>query len=116
MRMTREDQVLRRRREDRAQPRFPVLWSAKLTADSQFERYVLSGRIRNISISGVHVLVDTEVAPGGTVTLRIDRVGTFTGRIAWSQPGRLGISFDDASEPMVALMVDRLCAGRQPEA
>ncbi|TVR98115.1 MAG: PilZ domain-containing protein [Rhodospirillales bacterium] len=116
MRMTREDQVLRRRRDDRGRPRYPVLWSAKLTAETQFERYVLSGRIRNISISGVHVLVDKEVAPGSSVTLRIDRVGTFTGRIAWSQPDRLGIDFDNASEPLLALMVDRLCAGRMPEA
>lgn len=109
MRLARQDRLAMTRREDRRHSRYPVLWSTKLTGETELDRYVLHGKIRNISISGVHVLAERDVVPGGEVTLRIDRVGTFYGRVMWSEDGRLGIAFDEASEQVVEMILDRLC-------
>jgi hypothetical protein len=65
----------------RIHPRYPVMWSGELRADSDFDWYVLHCRIRNFSISGVHVLVDRSIEPGGSVVLRIAKVGDFAGQV-----------------------------------
>jgi hypothetical protein len=101
------------RRDDRSHSRHPVLWPARVTAEGaaaegNFDRYVLNGKIRNISISGVHVLVEKAIEPGCRVTLRIDRVGTFCGQVTWCEDGRLGVAFDPASKAVVELMLARL--------
>ena len=114
MRLERRDRLAMMRRDDRSHSRCPVLWSAMVTAEGKFERYVLNGKIRNISVSGVQVLVDKTIDPGCTVTLRIDRVGTFSGRVAWCDNGRLGIAFDPAAKRVVELVLARLCEPAPP--
>ncbi len=94
--------------ERRRHPRFPVMWSATLTAESDFDRYVLTCKIRNISISGLHVLVERALEKDRPVTLRIDRVGEFRGRVVWSEGGHLGVSFEDAAERVAELIMDKL--------
>ena len=113
MRLAKRDRLAMMRRNDRRHSRYPVLWSAMVTAEGKFDRYVINGKIRNISISGVHVLVDKTIDPGCMVTLRIDRVGTFSGRVAWCADGRLGIAFDPAARHVVELVLDRM---REPPA
>lgn len=114
MRLARQDRMAMMRRDDRRHARHPVLWSTMVTAEDSFERYVLNGKIRNISVSGVHVLVDKAIDPGCQVTLRINRVGTFSGQVAWCEDGRLGIAFDSASKAVVELVLARLCAPAEP--
>jgi hypothetical protein len=102
------------RRDDRRHSRHPVLWPTSVTADDSFEHYVLNGKIRNISVSGVHVLVDKSIDPGCRVTLRIDRLGTFCGQVVWCEDGRLGVAFDSASQAAVELVLARLCRPVEP--
>jgi hypothetical protein len=90
--------------ERRIHPRYPVMWSGELRAVSGFDWYVLHCRIRNFSISGVHVLVDRSIEPGRSVVLRIAKVGDFTGQVAWSEGNRLGIRFDEASDRLAELI------------
>jgi hypothetical protein len=94
--------------ERRAHRRFPVLWSATLTAGSTFDPHVLHCRIRNISIAGLHVLVERHLAVGSAVVLHIDRVGTFRGRVVWSEAERLGVAFDDSPEHVAELIKDKV--------
>jgi hypothetical protein len=88
----------------RIHPRYSVMWSGELRAGSDFDWYVLHCRIRNFSISGVHVLVDRSIEPGGSVVLRIAKVGDFAGQVAWSKGNRLGICFDEASDRLAELI------------
>jgi PilZ domain len=92
------------RAERRINPRYPVMWSGELRAVSDFDWYILHCRIRNFSISGVHVLVDRSIEPGRPVVLRIANVGDFTGQVAWSKGNRLGICFDEASDRLAELI------------
>jgi PilZ domain-containing protein len=92
------------RAERRVNPRYPVMWSGELRAVSSFDWYILDCRIRNVSISGVHVLVDRSIEPGRAVVLRIANVGDFTGQVAWSEGDRLGICFDEASDRLAELI------------
>jgi hypothetical protein len=94
--------------ERRAHRRYPVLWSGTLSTGSTFDSYVLHCQIRNISISGLHVLVERHLAVGSAVVLRIDLVGTFRGRVAWSERDRLGIAFDESPERVAELIKDKV--------
>lgn len=89
--------------ERRAHPRVAVLWNGSLSQEAQFDRSTLTCTIRNFSISGVHVLVDRRLQTDSPVILRIDRVGTFSGRVVWSDGSRLGIRFDEAPEQIAEL-------------
>jgi PilZ domain len=88
----------------RIHPRYSVMWSGELRAGSGFDWYVLHCRIRNFSISGVHVLVDRSIEPGGSVVLRIANVGDFAGQVVWSEGNRLGICFGEASDRLAELI------------
>jgi PilZ domain len=114
MRLARQDRMAMMRRDDRRHSRHPVLWPTMVTAEDSFDRYVLNGKIRNISVSGVHVLVEKAIDPGCQVTLRIDRVGTFCGQVAWCEDGRIGVAFDAASKAVVELMLARLPMPAEP--
>ena len=92
------------RAERRINLRYPVMWSGELRAVSKFDRYILHCRIRNFSISGMHVLVDRSIEPGRPVVLQIANVGDFTGQVAWSKGDRLGICFDEASDRLAELI------------
>jgi hypothetical protein len=48
------------------------------------------------------------------VTLRINRLGTFCGQIAWCEDGRIGVAFDPASKAAVELVLARLCVPAEP--
>lgn len=88
--------------------RYPVMWSATVTATTPLERYVLNCRIKNISISGLHVLAERELEAGRDVTLKIDRVGSFQGRVVWSEGNRLGIRFTESPERIAELIKDQV--------
>lgn len=92
----------------RSQRRYPVLWSASLCTGSALSPHVLTCRIQNVSISGLHVLAETKLAPDTKVTLRIDRVGVFHGRVAWSNDDGIGIAFDDNPDRVAELIRDRM--------
>ncbi|MCW5698412.1 MAG: PilZ domain-containing protein [Rhodospirillales bacterium] len=94
--------------ERRVHRRFPVLWSATMTAESALAPYVLNCDIRNISISGLHVLAERTLAAGTAVSLHIDRVGGFRGSVAWSAGDRLGIAFDESPERVAELIRDHV--------
>lgn len=92
--------------ERRGHRRYPVLWSASLSAESALAPHVLTCRIQNVSISGLHVLAETKLAPDTPVTLRIDRVGVFHGRVAWSNEDGIGVAFDENSHRIAELIRD----------
>lgn len=114
MRLARRDRMAMMRRDDRQHARHPVLWSAMVSAEGKYEPYVLNGKIRNISVSGVQVLVDKTIEPGCRVTLRIHRLGTFSGHVTWCADDRLGVAFDSASKAAVELVLARLCTPAEP--
>lgn len=92
----------------RRHTRHPVMWSGTLAADTPFDRYVLRCTIRNISISGVHVLVERTLDLDSEVSLRIDRLGEFKGRVVWNEGDKLGVQFEDAPDDVAALIRDNL--------
>lgn len=92
----------------RVHTRHPVMWSGTLSAETAFDRYRLDCTIRNVSISGVHVLVDREVAAESAVTLKIRGVGEFRGRVARADGDSLGVRFDDAPEAVAELIKKKL--------
>ena len=114
MRLARRDRMAMMRRDDRRHSRHPVLWPAMVSAEGAFEPYVLNGKIRNISVSGVQVLVDKTIEPGCRVTLRINGLGTFCGQVAWCEGDRVGVAFDSASKAAVELVLARLCRPAEP--
>lgn len=85
-----------------------MLWSASLSTDSTLAPHILTCRIQNVSISGLHVLAETRLAPDTPVTLRIDRVGVFHGRVAWSNDNGIGIAFDENPDRVAELIRDRI--------
>lgn len=94
--------------ERRVHIRHPVMWSGTLSTETAFDRYRLDCTIRNISISGVHVLVDREVDEGSTVTLKIGRMGEFHGHVVRAEGENLGVQFDDAPDRVAKLIKKKL--------
>ena len=84
------------------------MWSGSLTSETEFDMYVLDCRISNFSISGVHVLVERALANDRPITLKINGVGEFKGRIAWSKDSQIGVEFDAAPDRIAALTKDKV--------
>jgi hypothetical protein len=93
--------------EQRRHPRHSVMWSGTLTAETEFDMYVLDCRINNFSISGVHVFVERALHTDHPITLKINGVGEFMGRIAWTEGNQIGVKFDDAPDRVAALTKDK---------
>jgi hypothetical protein len=94
--------------ERRSYPRNSVLWSGTVTSETEFDLYVLDCRINNFSISGVHVLVERALDTNRPITLKINGVGEFKGRIVWSKGNQIGVTFDDAPDRVAALTRDKV--------
>jgi len=94
--------------ERRAYPRYPVMWTGSLSDVSEFDSYVLDCRIQNVSISGVHVLVDRTMAVDSAVTLRIGVLGEFRGTVVWTEGNAVGVRFDESPEQVAKLIKDRV--------
>lgn len=90
----------------RLHPRYPVMCAGELRVAGTFDWFVLNCQIRDISIAGVHVLVDRSLAPGDRLVLRIANVGDFPGEVAWAVDNRLGIRFDQAAQRLAELVRD----------
>ena len=88
----------------RIHPRYPVMWQGTISAETEFDAYVINCTIRNVSITGVHVLVDRAVASDSPVKLHISGVGVFEGRVSWSEDERLGVQFVDAPDDVAELI------------
>lgn len=88
----------------RVHPRYPVMWQGSISTDTEFDAYVITCTIRNVSITGVHVLVDRAVASDSTVKLHISGLGVFEGRVSWSDDDRLGVQFVDAPDDIAELI------------
>lgn len=56
-------------------------------------------RVRNLSIGGLMIEFDREVAAGAPVTLEMRGLGEVTGRVAWCTRGRVGIALDAPIDP-----------------
>jgi len=95
-------------RERRSHPRNSVMWSGSLTSETKFDLYVLDCRINNFSIAGVHVMVERALGVDRPVTLKINGVGEFKGKIAWSKGNQIGVKFDDAPDRVAALTKDKV--------
>lgn len=56
-------------------------------------------RVRNLSVGGLMIEFDREVAAGAPVTLEMRGLGEVTGRVAWCTRGRVGIALDAPIDP-----------------
>ena len=89
--------------ERRIHPRYAVTCMGELHAPGPYDWFVLDCRFQDISISGVHVLVDRSLAAGDRLVLRIANVGQFPGTVVWAQEDRLGIRFDQEARRLAEL-------------
>jgi hypothetical protein len=80
---------LRRRLEQRSQPRRPVNCSATLHQNAQAVDCV----VRDISPSGVQLLVNDPPEPDTEIALKIERVGFVEGTVRWRNGHRIGALF-----------------------
>lgn len=62
----------------------------------------LTVRVRNLSIGGMMVDGNAGFIVGTLVTSTLRGIGEVTGRVAWTTPGRAGISFDADIDPRMA--------------
>jgi hypothetical protein len=69
-----------------------------------FERFVLNGQIRNISIAGVHVHVDPALKPDSPFTLRLFGLGRLEGHVAWRTEERIGVAFAGVPDGIIELV------------
>lgn len=69
-----------------------------------FERFVLNGRIRNLSIAGVHVHVDPALTVDSLFTLCLRGFGRLEGRVAWRTEERIGVAFAGVPDRVVELV------------
>lgn len=69
-----------------------------------FERFVLNGQIRNISIAGVHVHVDPALQPDSPFTLRLLGLGRLEGHVAWRTEERIGVAFASVPDRIIELV------------
>lgn len=88
--------------------RHPMASSAADSAQAQtqaaFERFVLNGQIRNISIAGVHVHVDPALKPNQPFTLRLVGLGRLEGYVAWRTEERIGVAFAGVPDRVIELI------------
>lgn len=76
--------------EQRRHTRHSGLWSAQLESPSGWRRDCV---LLDISAQGAKLKLDEPVAAGEVMTLISKRFGTRSARIAWSAPGRAGVTF-----------------------
>ncbi|MFQ5955638.1 MAG: PilZ domain-containing protein [Kiloniellales bacterium] len=85
-------------KEHRQQARSIVMWAAK----AQLEDKEINGVVLNISGEGAKVRLyeprEHVGDDGSPVTLRIDRVGDFPGKVAWQEGAMIGVDFDEAPD------------------
>lgn len=81
--------------ESREQVRNIVMWAARalFTDEDEIPCIVL-----NISGEGAKVRLDRPRDHLSPMTLRIDRIGDFPGRMIWQEGAMVGIGFDEAPE------------------
>jgi hypothetical protein len=84
---------LRRRPEQRSQPRRRVNCSATLHQNAQAVDCV----VRDISPSGVQLLVSEPPEPDTEIALKIERVGFVEGTVRWRNGQRIGASFQNVT-------------------
>ncbi|MFZ1413466.1 MAG: PilZ domain-containing protein [Defluviicoccus sp.] len=88
--------------------RQPMASSAADNAHAQtpaaFERFVLNGQIRNISIAGVHVHVDPALKPDSPFTLRLFGLGRLEGHVAWRSEERIGVAIAGVPDRVIELI------------
>jgi hypothetical protein len=59
-------------------------------------------RIRNLSAGGLMAEVGRDVPVGTVATLELRGIGPVTGRVAWSEEGRIGVALDRPIDPKKA--------------
>ena len=92
---------LRRRLEQRSQPRRPVNCSATLHQNAQAVDCVVS----DISATGAQILLGDPPEPHTEIALKIERVGFVEGTVRWRNGQRVGASFQNmtpAAEQRIA--------------
>ncbi len=78
--------------------------AALAQTSTAFERFVLNGQIRNISIAGVHVHVDPALQPSSPFTLRLFGLGRLEGHVAWRTEERIGVAFAGVPDSIIELV------------
>ena len=59
-------------------------------------------RVRNLSAGGMMVDCAMALARGDRIVISLRGIGPIKGRVAWREANRLGISFDEEIDPMLA--------------
>ena len=103
-------------KDRRRHPRAPTFWRAKLKAGrAAYECRVLDVSAQGVQLRVVTPIIRSVVAEKDTVTLIIDRMGEFTGSVAWQRKTLIGIHFGEPQ--MAAQFAAALSRWRQsPEA
>src|SRR3954469_14744526 len=84
--------------EQRREPRRRVNFPARLQESLRETECV----VRDISASGALLLVARQPpAPSAAISLKIDRVGFVTGKVAWADGNRVGAEFNKIPPAMV---------------
>jgi hypothetical protein len=91
--MTDSDPQNRRRHHRRT-----VVWKSQLTIGA----HTLNCWVRNISPYGALLQIDLPLAQQSPVTIALDKIGSLSGFIAWSNGSMHGIAFVEAPEAIIA--------------
>lgn len=59
-------------------------------------------KIRNLSAGGMMVEGDLRIKPGARVAAELRNIGPVAGTVAWARGRRLGVTFDEPIDPMLA--------------
>ncbi len=85
-------------------PRYQTLCPGKFYTRGR----VVDCDVLNISAGGVKIRLSQQVEAASQVRLRIDRVGEFSGRVAWRDGAILGIDFHDQLHEIARIVEDIL--------
>ena len=85
-------------------PRYQTLCPGKLYAGDR----VVDCDVLNLSIGGAKIRLAEPVETASQVRLRIERVGEFSGRVAWQDGATLGIEFHDQLREIARIVEDIL--------
>ena len=71
-------------------------------------------KVRNLSSGGMMAEFTGGLMRGDAVEVDLRGIGTITGKVAWTAPGRLGVQFDTAVDHRLARVTPKASAAAQP--
>ena len=94
------DQGMAERGPARSGPRDSLFLLTNLTSNEGTP--LGRARVRNLSATGLMADCERLVPVGAGIVLELRGVGRVSGRVVWSQDGKIGIAFDHEIDPQLA--------------